>query len=73
MPLTQYNVDATNNQVYFNIGGTDYTAAIDIGSYNVCTLCAELIRVMNLASSATFDVWFDSGGEPSKPTVLPVF
>src|SRR5688572_29079910 len=61
LPLTQYNVDNTNNQVYFNVGGSDYTATITEGSYNVCTLTAELKRVLDLVSSASFDIWYDSG------------
>jgi len=58
MPLTSYNVDSTNNQVYFNVGGSDYTASITEGSYNVCTLKAELKRTMDLVSSENFDIWY---------------
>ena len=60
MPLTSYNVDSTNNQIYFNVGGTDYTTSITVGSYNVCTLTPELKRVMDLVSGESFDIWYDS-------------
>lgn len=61
LPLTQYNIDSTNNQVYFTVGGTDYTATITPSSYTICTLTAELKRIMDLESSESFDVWYDSG------------
>jgi hypothetical protein len=61
MPLTQYNIDSTNNQVYFSVDGDDFTAEITPGSYNVCTLCSELKRIMNLVSTHIFDIWYDSG------------
>lgn len=59
MPVTQYNVDSTNNQIYFDVGGSDYTASITEGSYTICTITAELKRVMDLASSENFDIWYD--------------
>lgn len=61
MPLTSYNINETNNQIYFNVGGSDYTASITPSSYNICTLIPELKRVMELVSSETFDIWFDNG------------
>lgn len=60
MPLTSYNIDATNNQIYFNVGGVDYIASITEGSYNICTLIPELKRVMDLAATESFDVWYDN-------------
>ena len=61
MPLTSYNVDGSNNKIYFNVGASSYIATITVGSYNICTLTPELKRVMDLASTQSFDIWYDSG------------
>src|SRR3970040_566893 len=62
LPLTQYNVTTDNNQIYFNISGTNYTATITPTSYNTCTLPLEIKRAMEaIAVGNTFDVWYDSG------------
>jgi len=47
LPLTQYNITSDNNQIYFNVGGTDYTAEITSSAYTVCTLPSEIKRVMD--------------------------
>ena len=61
MPLTQYNITETNNQVYFNVDGNDYTAELTVGSYNACNLPQELKRAMEDISGHQVDIWYDSG------------
>ena len=56
VPIIQYNIDSSNNLVYFNDGSSDWVATLSSGAYTYITLPIELKRAMDDVSSQSFDV-----------------
>src|SRR5690348_7570360 len=59
LPIIQYNITASNNTVYFNIGGTDYIATLPDGCYTYLSLPPLLQTQLEAVSGGTFVVQYD--------------
>lgn len=59
VPNIQYNIDNSNNKVYFTDGVTDWTATLTSAAYNYITLPIALKDVMDTISGLTFTVTYD--------------
>ena len=55
-----FNVNDTNNKIYFDEGGTDRTATLTNGFYDINDLKTELTTALNNEASGTFTVTVDS-------------
>ncbi len=51
-----YNVDTTNQDIFWDEGAGDLTAAIPVGSYTSATLAVAMKIVMDVASGSTFTI-----------------
>lgn len=51
-----YNVETTNQDIFWDEGAADLTAVIPIGNYNITTLAAAMKIVMDIASASTFTI-----------------
>lgn len=70
IPRTNFNVNSTNNKVYFiDADAVAYTATIISGSYTSSTLPAALVAAMELVSAQTYTVTFSS--TTGKLTITP--
>lgn len=56
-PLTMYNVNSSNNMIYFN-DSTNKSVAIPPSNYNIITFCDIIKTTMESVSSLTFTVTF---------------
>lgn len=63
-PSDLFDVDSTNNKLYFSVGGSDYTATIAGGTYTLAALAAE-IQSTSLpgALAGTYSVTVDSNNK----------
>lgn len=55
-----FDIDSTNDKIYYSEGGTDYTATVLPSTYTVSTLCTAIKAALELASGGTFSVTIDS-------------
>lgn len=55
IPMTMYNVNSSNNIVYFN-DGVNQAVAIPVGNYDIFDLVTQLESSMNAVSGITFTV-----------------
>lgn len=70
IPRTNFNVNSTNNKVYFiDADAVAYTATIIPGSYTSSTLPSALVAAMELVSTQTYTVTFSS--TTGKLTITP--
>ena len=51
-----YNVDTTNQNIFWDEGGGDLTAVIPVGNYTAATLAVTMKVVMDIASGSTFTI-----------------
>lgn len=51
-----YNVDTTNQNIWFDEGGADLTAVIPAGNYTAATLATAMKIVMDIPSASTFTI-----------------
>ncbi len=58
MPMTFYNVNSTNNVIYFN-DSSDRVVAIPAGNYDMNRFLAIIKLVMESVSTVTFTVTYD--------------
>lgn len=56
IPKTQYLINNTNNLLYFNSNGFEYTATVPIGNYTIDDLLIALKNSMDTVSSNTFTI-----------------
>lgn len=54
-----FDIDSTNNKIYFQVGSTEYTATLTGGSYSFSTLKTEIATALNAAFSGTYSVTSD--------------
>lgn len=60
IPNTLYNIDSTNNLIYFNRGGA-LVATLAFGAYNITDLIAEISTEMSAADAIqTYTATYDS-------------
>ena len=61
IPKSSYNINSANNTIHFDVGGTEYTASVSSGNYDITTLLTDLETAMNAAGSGvTFTVTEDT-------------
>lgn len=61
IPKSAYNINASNNTIHFDVGGTEYTASVSSGNYNITDLLSELETAMNASGSGvTFTLTEDT-------------
>lgn len=61
IPRTNYNVNSTNNLIYFiDADAVNYTATITPGSYTSSTLASAIVSAMEAQSAQTYTVTFSS-------------
>lgn len=54
-----FDIDSTNNIIYFTLDGTDYEAELTGGTYTLAQLLTEIKTQMDAEASATFTVTSD--------------
>ncbi len=57
MPMTQYNINSSNNVIYFNDGGNQ-TATMPVGNYTATTFVPMLETTLNSVSGIGFVVTY---------------
>lgn len=54
-----FDIDESNKYFYFDVGGTQYTAELNVGNYTMTTMGSELSRAMNEVSAEGYTVTVD--------------
>jgi hypothetical protein len=55
-----FDIDSTNNKVYFTTKDGPFISTLAGGTYNLSTLCLEFVAAMNAANPGSYSVTFDS-------------
>lgn len=55
-----FDIDSTNNKIYYTEDGTDYTATVSGSTYTLATLLTAIKTALEAASGGTFTVSADS-------------
>lgn len=63
IPLTFYNITASNNKVYFLENAVPFTATVTPGNYSASTIGAALSTALDAAGAYTYTVAIDSNTE----------
>mgnify|MGYP005867437537 CR=1 FL=1 len=59
IPVTWHNIDSYNNTILFNEGGSNLTATLTQGSYNISDLQTEIETQMDSAGADIYTVTYD--------------
>lgn len=57
---SEYNVDASNQNIWWDEGAADLTAVLTPGNYTAATLAVELKAVMDPVSASTFTITYSA-------------